>query len=80
MIFMLSEDGVSVKSALSESALKWAIYARATESGSGFALFYQGSRMFNWLSKSGFSNEDEIKRCRELLRQKVKDSKKLFVY
>jgi hypothetical protein len=34
--------------------------------------------MFNWVSKSGFSNSADIDACRELIRQQIKDTKCLF--
>jgi YcxB-like protein len=77
MTYTLWDGGVHIKSPLTETEMKWPIYAKATESPSGFALFHQGKRMFNWLPKSGFTDPGSIDRCRELLRQKVKDSKRL---
>jgi len=79
MIYTLYENGIHSSSEVSESNLKWPLFARATESTQGFALFHQGKRMFNWLPKSGFANLDEINRCRELLRQHIPDTKKLYV-
>ena len=76
--YTLHEGGIHVGSPLSESEMKWPIYARATENAKGFALFHQGKRMFNWLPKNGFANAEEINRCRGLLRQNVKDSRRLF--
>jgi hypothetical protein len=78
MIFTLREAGVHVKSPLSESEMKWGIYAQATESRHGFSLFHQGKRMFNWLPKHALVDHGEIHHCRELLRRHVKDAKKLF--
>jgi hypothetical protein len=79
MAYTVYENGINVSSAVSESNLKWPLFARATESIHGFALFHQGKRMFNWLPKSGFVNAEEISRCRELLRAHIPDTKKLFV-
>jgi hypothetical protein len=77
MIYTLREDGVHVKNPLSESEMKWPIYARTTESTYGFSLFHQGKRMFNWLPKDGFDSTESIDLCRELLRRMIKDAKQL---
>jgi hypothetical protein len=78
MTFTLREVGVHVVSPLSESEMKWPIYARATENAQGFALFHQGKRLFNWFPKSGFDSPESINQCRELFRKNVKDSRRLF--
>jgi len=78
LIYTLREDGVHAVNPLSESEVKWAIYAQACENAHGFALFHQGKRIFNWLPKSGFSNFEDIDTCRELLRRQIKDTKCLF--
>jgi YcxB-like protein len=76
--YTLRESGVHVHSPLAETELKWGIYARATETRHGFALFQLGKRSFNWVPKQGFADPDDIDRCRELIRKNVKDSRRLY--
>ena len=78
LVYTLRESGVHVHSPLTETEMKWAIFACATESSYGFALFHQGKRAFNWLPKQGFAGPGEIDLCRELFRKNIKDTKRLL--
>jgi hypothetical protein len=72
LVYALNESGIHVRSPLMNSDVDWAIYGRATESSSGFAVFQKGGRTFSWLPKDGFDSEESVKRCRKLLREKIK--------
>ena len=78
MIYTFRESGVHLDSALIESEMKWESFPRVAENQNGFALFFMGKRSFNWLPKSGFASPESIDQCRQLFRQHVKDSRKLF--
>ena len=77
LVYTLDQGGVHVRSAPMNSDVIWVVYGWAAESSNGFALFQKGGRTFAWLPKEGFDGAESIARCRELLRQKVKDGKKL---
>jgi hypothetical protein len=61
-----------------ESKLQWSSYEAAGENEFGFVLVPTGKRAFSWLPKDGFESNDDVERCRELLREHVADTTKLF--
>jgi YcxB-like protein len=71
LVYALDESGIHVHSPLMNSEVDWALYGRATESSRGFAIFQKGGRSFSWLPKDGFDSQECVKRCRELLREKI---------
>ena len=78
LIYTMRGDSIQCISPFFDTEMKWGLFGRVTESRHGFALFHRGNQMFNWLPKSGFSDSGEVDRCRLLLREKIKDSKRLI--
>ena len=78
MEYTLGEERIHLKNAVMDLTVKWDILVRVAENPSGFLLIQKGKRSFHWLPKHGFAGTTQIDRCRELLRQQVKDAKWLF--
>jgi hypothetical protein len=78
MIYLLRESGVHMKTPSVQTDINWELFPRAVENENGFAVFFKGRRSFNWLPKKGFAQPENIDQCRQLLRQCVKDARKLY--
>ena len=78
MTIALTDETLAASSPLINSVVKWEAFESARENISGFVLSMYGTGSFYWLPKSGFTQPNKVDECRLLLRQKVKDTHKLF--
>lgn len=67
--YTFSTENIAVQTHSSESLAQWDTFQKATEARD-FFLLYQSPFMANPLLKSGFQNEAEQERFRQLLREK----------
>lgn len=56
---------------MGEATVKWESFSKVVHAPKGF-LFYHNDQIYNWLPHSGFSNEEEIHKFKELTKSKVK--------
>ncbi len=61
-----------------QADIKWELIGRVMENKNGFLSMILGSRSFHWMPKGGFASAEDVNKCRELFRQYVKDSRRLF--
>jgi hypothetical protein len=78
LTYILQNSGIHQESSLVQSTMKWEVFSRACENQNGFILNVAGSNSLIWIPKSGFTTIENIDQCRELFRQHVKNSKRLF--
>jgi hypothetical protein len=78
MIYIFRPEGIHLQTPLVTSDMKWETVPRVADNQEGFALFFSGRNSFSWVPKTGFAASDEIDRCRELFRERIKVSKRLF--
>ena len=65
-----NEEGIDFKTKQLNSKVGWSYYNKVWESKEAFYLFYAKS-MFTFIPKRTFENEEQIKKFRELLTQKI---------
>ncbi|MBW4644831.1 MAG: YcxB family protein [Goleter apudmare HA4340-LM2] len=65
-----TEEGLQIKTDLSESKLNWSLYTHWQETPNLFML-YQSLNIFNLFPKRAFSSEAEMNEFRELLKIKL---------
>ena len=55
---------------IGEATVKWESFSKVVHAQEGF-LFYANNQIYNWFPHSGFSNEKEIFRVKDLAKSKV---------
>jgi len=78
MIYTFRDSGVHLETPLVQSEMKWEAIPRVAENRAGFALFFSSRNAFSWVPKSGFTSTQQIDRCRELFRARIKNYRRLF--
>ncbi|MFB2894611.1 YcxB family protein [Aerosakkonemataceae cyanobacterium BLCC-F50] len=64
-----NEEGITLKSTLFESNIKWQVYTKFVETNK-LLMLYQSNQSFNLLPKRAFSTNEQLNEFRELLRIK----------
>ena len=78
MQYRLDAESIFLKNAVMELKVTWEAVPRAAESKWGFVLYMKGKRSFHWLPKRGLADGGAVDAFRILLRQHVRDTKKLL--
>src|SRR5271165_2139904 len=73
-LYAFSDEGVTIKTPLSNSDMRWAAFVKARETSWAFLLYPQNA-VAHVVAKTGFSSDADAAAVRELIRQHLAKSK-----